>query len=479
MNTSKRRAESTNSAHESHKTRSHEFSDDDIDDSDLVQVARGGDLDFRHIDSYGDETTSTTRRNTAANGKREDPIGSISTTNDGETEPRQLDNGKWACNHRCNDKSACKHLCCREGLDKPPKPARNPATAAADKAKTAQQLSKSQMEPAGSQKTQSKLKLTSTKKNPLMVGQSSPGVPHLDLSIQEASDDDAKRAPRDYKKLQTLHTSVQRGPQLPVMSLSRKRPTHAQTNEDPSSLFFLPAVQEEEQNPTSSDYGDNMVVEQTPPSPSTGDEMDVAVTPPPDIDHPHNMEDTDRIVYDDDEEMLEAAMVGLADSQDIRAAQINPSLNSIDRGRSDQTNCNQGFALPWPETTVHRQDVAALPTASPEGTAPFRPRLPRTEKSLFVGEDTSSPSVVENAAKPGIVGVKRTSTTAQVQQGVRDPPKRRKVEEGGDRPVRSVEESPPDSGSVYTAPEAVVVPPGYEDVDPELLREFGEYVEFV
>lgn len=49
----------------------------------------------------------------------------------------RLGNGRWACNHRCKDKttycndpkskekqliaSRCKHLCCREGLEKPPK----------------------------------------------------------------------------------------------------------------------------------------------------------------------------------------------------------------------------------------------------------------------------------------------------------------------------------------------------------------------
>ncbi|KAJ0425170.1 Sec63 Brl domain-containing protein [Aspergillus carlsbadensis] len=35
--------------------------------------------------------------------------------------PQRLKNGRWACNHKCKDKSACKHLCCREGLDNPPK----------------------------------------------------------------------------------------------------------------------------------------------------------------------------------------------------------------------------------------------------------------------------------------------------------------------------------------------------------------------
>ncbi|KAF3101005.1 Sec63 [Orbilia oligospora] len=36
-------------------------------------------------------------------------------------EPKQRPDGKWDCNHRCADKSVCRHLCCREGLDKRPK----------------------------------------------------------------------------------------------------------------------------------------------------------------------------------------------------------------------------------------------------------------------------------------------------------------------------------------------------------------------
>ncbi|KAL4892692.1 Sec63 Brl domain-containing protein [Aspergillus ambiguus] len=34
-------------------------------------------------------------------------------------EGTRLDNGRWACNHKCKDKTT--HLCCREGLDKPPR----------------------------------------------------------------------------------------------------------------------------------------------------------------------------------------------------------------------------------------------------------------------------------------------------------------------------------------------------------------------
>ncbi|GFF23913.1 ATP-dependent DNA helicase MER3 [Aspergillus udagawae] len=46
---------------------------------------------------------------------------SVNPTTENEKEPSRLDNGRYACNHRCKDKTTCKHLCCREGLEKPHK----------------------------------------------------------------------------------------------------------------------------------------------------------------------------------------------------------------------------------------------------------------------------------------------------------------------------------------------------------------------
>ncbi|KAI0333545.1 P-loop containing nucleoside triphosphate hydrolase protein [Cubamyces sp. BRFM 1775] len=34
--------------------------------------------------------------------------------------PRHLANGNYECNHTCKDKTKCRHLCCRDGLEKPP-----------------------------------------------------------------------------------------------------------------------------------------------------------------------------------------------------------------------------------------------------------------------------------------------------------------------------------------------------------------------
>ncbi|SGZ22278.1 BQ5605_C022g09467 [Microbotryum silenes-dioicae] len=42
--------------------------------------------------------------------------------------------GKYECGHSCNDKTKCRHLCCREGVDKPPRPARKKSTTDHDQA---------------------------------------------------------------------------------------------------------------------------------------------------------------------------------------------------------------------------------------------------------------------------------------------------------------------------------------------------------
>ncbi|GAA6006352.1 hypothetical protein JCM11491_004924 [Sporobolomyces phaffii] len=42
------------------------------------------------------------------------------------TEARRRGDGKYECGHHCGDKTKCKHLCCREGLDRPPRKAAAP-----------------------------------------------------------------------------------------------------------------------------------------------------------------------------------------------------------------------------------------------------------------------------------------------------------------------------------------------------------------
>lgn len=52
--------------------------------------------------------------------------------------PSQMENGKWSCKHLCRDGQllknghTCKHKCCHEGLDKPPKPKKKVCLSYAD-----------------------------------------------------------------------------------------------------------------------------------------------------------------------------------------------------------------------------------------------------------------------------------------------------------------------------------------------------------
>ncbi|MCJ1284418.1 Sec63 [Xylographa opegraphella] len=87
-----------------------EFPDDDIDDRDLIAAAN--ELDFTDVDTFDFK-----RQQVATT----ESIKAPKDIQEHEWEPQRIENGKWSCNHKCKDKSMCKHLCCREGLDKVPK----------------------------------------------------------------------------------------------------------------------------------------------------------------------------------------------------------------------------------------------------------------------------------------------------------------------------------------------------------------------
>ncbi|KAL0946540.1 hypothetical protein HGRIS_012747 [Hohenbuehelia grisea] len=71
----------------------------------------------------------------------------------------KLSNGKYACNHPCKDKTKCRHLCCREGLDDPPNTKRRKAGS--------QQLSQERREGLGLGETQKPTTKSLPKKAPM------------------------------------------------------------------------------------------------------------------------------------------------------------------------------------------------------------------------------------------------------------------------------------------------------------------------
>ncbi|KAK5118838.1 hypothetical protein LTR62_000047 [Meristemomyces frigidus] len=108
-NTSKHRASAVIGRQDADSA-SDEFGDAGIADTDLVMAETDGFIDVEDL----------TELDPAPRAKKQRLIDH--RQDGGNNEPQQLANGKWACNHACKDKTACKHMCCRDGLDKKPKP---------------------------------------------------------------------------------------------------------------------------------------------------------------------------------------------------------------------------------------------------------------------------------------------------------------------------------------------------------------------
>ncbi|OAX80744.1 hypothetical protein ACJ72_04918 [Emergomyces africanus] len=111
-----------------------EFEDDGLDDVDFIAAAE--DIGYHSLDEWNrnDDRVQTTLDSTqeAASSKN---IMDLRTKK--SEEPIRLENGNWACNHRCKDKTSCKHLCCRHGTDRPPKPSKKQEPASNASAKVA------------------------------------------------------------------------------------------------------------------------------------------------------------------------------------------------------------------------------------------------------------------------------------------------------------------------------------------------------
>ncbi|KAF2841972.1 P-loop containing nucleoside triphosphate hydrolase protein, partial [Patellaria atrata CBS 101060] len=336
MNTSKRRSESGPNAQRSSPKNSDFFGDDDIDDADLERVELD-EPDFTPIDIYdtGSSGTSHQTRAREKNGRLNAPQGSQIER---EREPTRLPNGKWACNHQCKDKTSCKHFCCREGIDKPPKKSvvKNKIKDNANEVSTTQRTkTKSQDLPKPTQKTQTKLSLSPTKKRrgpELLSGSSIQPIEEVDLTEQPSisrSVDEYKnkkeRTPYEAKKLDRVHKKVQQSAPAPLRTLGSKKPAYDYAAGHSPRLSFL--SNEIHRKNESSDYDDGVW-------------EDILTTQCNDFDTTvpaRNQDDfdlggeeianglLDSTAGNDDYEderntdtSLEAAMIGLADSQDLQ-----------------------------------------------------------------------------------------------------------------------------------------------------------------
>jgi ATP-dependent DNA helicase HFM1/MER3 len=323
-NTSKRRAEPAKPVRKRSGT-SDEFGDDEFDEEELVKMACG-DLEFEHIDNFANPFDAITRKNTAKNKSAPKAKDQANSTNmdaaNIDREPVQLANGRWACNHPCKDKKACKHFCCKEGMDKPPK--KSPTTKRpSDQGNLGTETSASSQK---SKTTQSKLQLTASKRKV------SSAIQELDLTQDERKKkaNYAENGPRDYRELHQLHKTIQKkDPPSTLHAVMYTKPAYCYSQGGDHNLSFL-------QQPSArlsvdpSDYGDvpmddldTHFHEPQPVSKRTETTQRHGITNVHDfMDYPATIRVVSRgsDTFGDDDSLLGDAMVGLADSQNLQAS---------------------------------------------------------------------------------------------------------------------------------------------------------------
>ncbi|KAI4220190.1 MAG: hypothetical protein L6R36_007797 [Xanthoria steineri] len=201
-----------------------ELYDMDVADADIVEAATQ--LEFRPIESFKRNDKSKIARSEIRNNQPHDQV----DTDVGEWVPTRLNNGKWACNHKCKDKKGCKHLCCHEGVDKPPKaPKKIGATNTPVEETKGNPISRG---PPKQNTVQGKLQMgKSTQSN------DGKGIETVNLAHKRDPDEYAKVAPRAYRSLHQLHEKVNKDGRTPTMS--NIKPSFSFKEGEQPTLSFL------------------------------------------------------------------------------------------------------------------------------------------------------------------------------------------------------------------------------------------------
>ncbi|KAF1922985.1 P-loop containing nucleoside triphosphate hydrolase protein [Didymella exigua CBS 183.55] len=486
-NMSRRRVENTPMQRRKSFTND-DFGDADLDDDALVK-ASCDDLDFDHIDNFADPTDAITRSNTAKNNpaKEKDCSKAPATNNedDGEPAPDQLPNGRWPCNHKCKDKEACKHYCCKHGMDKPPKktaPKRAPIGEHQNQSPPSSSAHRND-------RIETKLNLQSSKRK------TSTAIEELDLTQQEKKrkPEYAINGPRDYRDLHKLHKDVQKK-DMPASlhSVMKTKPAYCYGEGGEHQLSFLShstAARPE----TSSEYGDLEFDDLTAGlsalqnKPTYSDELSSL--------HfrcrtPVTSRGSD--TFGDDESMFGEAIVGLADSQDLRAHNLGTASMQNYEARDaisvaeDFTDVDFPVDIDFSAKYIspdppnqHSKTCAPLLEAisSPEQSRNFKPAKPMLQNRELgeLQQGKAAPSPPSQAAKDldeeedvysDLLDMLDMPLAANNKANTKSDNHPAKVK----APVQSVETK---------QEEPKQVPEGFKDLQPWLFQEFGDIVELV
>jgi ATP-dependent DNA helicase HFM1/MER3 len=477
-----------------------EFDDDGIDDDELVQAALG-DLEFDHIENYSNPTDAITHKNTSKNAKAkakgtQQPTEKVNE--DDGNEPRQLENGKWACNHKCRDKKICKHMCCREGIDKPPrkpikrKPAQdNEIPAQADLKNTSEK----------GKKTQTTLQLTASKRKTLA------DIEELDMTQHEKKRkaEFATSGPLEYRNLHRLHSSVQKkDPRSSISSIVHKQPAyHYETGGD-YTLSFM--EQEAENRNSASDYGGlemeglNSHFDRPKSSRAEGKSnlreqgIDFGV------DLMSEVTSRQSDMFDDDDSIFRDAMLGLTESEYLQTANENKDHNS--GGFQEFSDMDYDMGIQYDET-LHNEPATRFKTGAPEeqsmslsheyptsSSVEVPTMQPEKGRSLFVSDTSDVVPVpapfrphISKTRRPKLEELRQTEVMPPLEQTgpskgkakEREPETKSKFDDDENTCVELAGPHEPQKSELEQRP----VPGDFKDLEPWLFAEFGDIIELV
>lgn len=205
---------------------SDEFGDAGIDDADLAQAEADTFMDIDDLDMTGALTAPPPKKKQKTNASTEVNV---------DWQPTQLASGKWACNHACKDKSQCKHLCCREGVDKPkpPKPTQKEKTTGAQ-----------------SDMKQTQLGVPMTKKT---SAASSTAAVAKSIERPVAPKSSKQIDAKEVRELDRLHNSVKsKTPKVPILGQCKAGKASASGS---NYLSFLDDSAPADKDERSTDYG--------------------------------------------------------------------------------------------------------------------------------------------------------------------------------------------------------------------------------
>ena len=338
-----------------------EFLDSDFDEQEFIALAAANEVVDRRIANTGLASTQSHCK----------PVQSLKGAINAEAwNPVQLKNGKWACNHKCKDKSVCKHLCCREGVDRAPKPPKY-STAVAQSAGPEKMLGTPEIGPR-------EILHSNVAKKKLDAGP--PSHDAYEFEPRRASLEYAGVGPRNFKKLNRLHEKINKD--LPRRIMPSVKPSLPCSNgawSQPSFLMQDNRILETANN--SSDYEDDWMDD----LPSTSDLLG---NPNKAIEMPTKA----RVEYSDCEiSDLETALAGLHDS--IGMAKDMGDIRETEMPEVD---------LAWEAYDV-REEHEKVPRQHP-----LPADVARRSSSTRLFLSTDSPEKVENSDHKRKTSVART-----------------------------------------------------------------------